>query len=67
MGGRECLEWFVTSQVGQLSMFSAMRQSYNITLDPRLTLLFGGIFPRPATTQQVYQGIEWFSHLAGLQ
>ena len=27
----------------------------------------GGIFPGPATTQKVYQGIEWFSQLAGLQ
>ena len=25
------------------------------------------IFPGPATTQKVYQGIEWFSQLAGLQ
>ena len=25
----------------------------------------GGIFPGPATTQKVYQGIEWFSKLAG--
>ena len=34
-----------------------------ITLDPRLpfTDSVGGIFPGPATTQKVYQGIEWFS------
>ena len=37
-----------------------------ITLDPRLPLpdSVGGIFPGPATTQKVYQGIEWFSQLA---
>ena len=40
-----------------------------ITLDPRLPFpdSVGGIFPGPATTQKVYQGIEWFSQLAGLQ
>ena len=41
-----------------------------ITLDPRLpfyTDSVGGIFPGPATTQKVYQGIEWFSQLAGPQ
>ena len=27
----------------------------------------GGIFPGPATPQKVYQGIEWYSQLAGLQ
>ena len=27
----------------------------------------GGIFPGPATNLKVYQGIEWFSQLAGLQ
>ena len=27
----------------------------------------GGIFPGPASTQKVYQGIEWFSHLVGRQ
>ena len=39
------------------------------TLDPRLQFLnlVGGIFPGPATTHRVYQGIEWFSQLAGLQ
>ena len=44
-----------------------------ITLDPRLPFpdSVGGIVPQagPATvtTQKVYQGIEWFSQLAGLQ
>ena len=40
-----------------------------ITLDPRLPFpdSVGGIFPGPATTQKVYQGIEWFSQQAGLQ
>ena len=40
-----------------------------ITLDPRLPFPdpVGGIFPGPATTQKVYQGIELFSQLAGLQ
>ena len=40
-----------------------------ITLDPRLPLpdSVGGFFPGPATTQKVYQGIEWFSQLAELQ
>ena len=27
----------------------------------------GGIFPGLATAQKVYQGIEWFSQLVGLQ
>ena len=41
----------------------------HITLDPRLPFpdSVGGIFPGPATTQKVYQSIEWFSQLAGLQ
>ena len=41
----------------------------HITLDPRLPFpdSVGGIFPGPATTQKVYQGIEWFFQLAGLQ
>ena len=41
----------------------------NITLDPRLPFpdSVGGIFPGPATTQKVYQGIEWFSQMTGLQ
>ena len=30
-------------------------------------IVVGGIFPRPATIKKVYQSIEWFSHLAGLQ
>ena len=32
-------------------------------LDPRLPFpdSVGGIFTGPATTQKVYQGIEWFS------
>ena len=40
-----------------------------ITLDPRLPFpdSVGEIFPGPATTQKVYQGIEWSSQLAGLQ
>ena len=40
-----------------------------ITLDGRLPFpdSVGGIFPGPATTQKVDQGIEWFSQLAGLQ
>ena len=36
----------------------------SITLDPRLPFSrysVGGTFPGPATTQKVYQGIEWFS------
>ena len=38
-----------------------------MTLDPRLPFpdSVGGIFPC-STTQKVYQGIEWFSQLAGL-
>ena len=38
-----------------------------ITLDPRLPFpdSVRGIFPGPAATQKVYQGIEWFSQLAG--
>ena len=28
---------------------------------------FPGILPGPATTQKVYQGIEWISQLARLQ
>ena len=38
----------------------------HITLDPRLPFpdSVGWIFPCPATTQKVYQGIEWFSQLA---
>ena len=38
----------------------------NITLDPCLPFpdSVGGIFPCPATTQEVYQGIEWFTQLA---
>ena len=40
----------------------------NITLHPRLLFPWlGQIFPGPATTQKVYQGIEWFSQLTGLQ
>ena len=39
-----------------------------ITLAPRLPFpRLRGIFPGPATTQNVYQGIEWFSQLAGIQ
>ena len=40
-----------------------------IMLDPRLSFTdsVAGIFPGPATTQKVCQGIEWFSQLAGLQ
>ena len=57
----------MTSQVGQFSMFSAMRQSCDITLDPIVYRIVGGIFPCPSTPQTVYQGTEWFSHLAGLQ
>ena len=40
----------------------------SITLDPRLPFpdSVGGIFPGPATTQKVYQGIEWFSLLVEL-
>ena len=40
-----------------------------MTLDPHLPFpdSVGGIFPGPATTQKVHQGIEWFSRLAGLQ
>ena len=40
-----------------------------ITLDLHLPFpgSVGGIFPAPATTQKVYQGIKWFSQLAGLQ
>ena len=40
-----------------------------MTLDPRLPFpkSVGGIFHSPVTTQKVYQGIEWFSQLAGLQ
>ena len=42
--------------------------AFFITLDPRLPFLdsVGGMFPGPATTQRVYQGIEWFSQLVGL-
>ena len=38
-----------------------------ITLDPRLPFpdSIGGIFPGPATSQKVYQGIEWFSPATG--
>ena len=38
-------------------------------LEPRLPFpdSVGGIFPGPATTQKVYQGIEWFFQLEGLQ
>ena len=41
----------------------------HITLDHRLpfTDSVGAIFPGPATTQKVYQGIEGFPQLAGLQ
>ena len=37
------------------------------TLDPRLPFpnSVGGIFPGPATTQKVYQGIEWFPSWQG--
>ena len=43
--------------------------SHYYMLDLRLPFpdSVGGIFPGPATTQEVYQGIEWFSQLAGLQ
>ena len=36
-------------------------------LDTRLPVAdsVGAIFPGPATTQRVYQAIEWFSQLAG--
>ena len=36
-----------------------------IMSDPRLPFpdSVGGILPGPATTQKVYQGIEWFSQL----
>ena len=45
------------------------RCAYYMTLDPRSPFpdSVGGIIPGPATTQKVYQGIEWFSQLAGLQ
>ena len=38
-------------------------------LDPHLPFpdSVGGIFPGPVTFQKVYQGIEWFSKLTGLQ
>ena len=54
--------WFMMSGVRMLHIS-------NITLDPRLPFpdSVGGIFPGPATTLKVYQGIEWFSQLAGLQ
>ena len=39
----------------------------NITLDPRFPDSVGGIFPGPATTQKVYQGIEGFSLAGGVQ
>ena len=44
-------------------------QGEHCTIDRRLPFCdsVGGIFPGPATTQKVYQGIEWFSQLAGLQ
>ena len=43
--------------------------AYYMTLDPRSPFpdSVWGIIPGPATTQKVYQGIEWFSQLAGLQ
>ena len=47
----------------------ARTKCYHITLDPRLPFpdSVGGIFPGPASTKKVHQGIEWFSQLAGLQ
>ena len=72
VGGGECLEWFVTSQGditgGRDSSACSVLWDRAVTL--RYTLVYrivGGIFPCPSTTQTVYQGIEWFSHLAGLQ
>ena len=43
--------------------------SHYYMLDLRLPFpdSVGGIFPGPATTQTVYQGMECFSQLAGLQ
>ena len=45
------------------------KSNERITLDPRLPFpdSVGRIFPGQATTQEVYQGIEKFSQLAGLQ
>ena len=48
-----------------LSSYKKLTLLESITLDPRVT--FPGIFPGPATTKKVYQGIEWFSQLVGLQ
>ena len=44
-------------------------RNYDITFDPRLPFpdSVGGIFSGPATTQNIYQGIKWFSQLAELQ
>ena len=49
--------------------FNNIQHRNNITLDTRFPFpnSVGGIFPGPATTQKVHQGIEWFSQLAGLQ
>ena len=48
---------------------AALRKGVTTALVPRLPFpdSVGGIFPGPTTTQKVYQGIEWFSQLAGLQ
>ena len=44
----------------------AVNHTFAIMLDPRLPFpdSVEGIFPGPATTQKVYQGIDWFSQLA---
>ena len=48
---------------------SSPHEITNITLDPRLPFLdsVGGIFLVQPLLTKVYQGIEWFSQLAGLQ
>ena len=53
----------------RLSLVVIIFGGLDITLDPHLPFpdSVWGIFPGPATTQKVYQGIEWFSQLVGLQ
>ena len=48
---------------------TAVKIKHTIMLDPFSPFpgSVGGILSLPATTQKVYQGIEWFSQLAGLQ
>ena len=49
-----------------LFVFWCKKLHRSYTIDPRLPFphSVGGIFPGPATTQKIYQGIEWFSQLA---